>query len=95
MSLEPSHQGAGKQAAGSEGCGLEGIKHVGREYNEIPFGSKPSVACGLHADPSCGRMQDPGREDVPSQAGWAGGQLHLQPGSQKGRMLKSYCPFWL
>lgn len=69
MSLEPSHQGAGKQAAGSEGCGLEGIKHVGREYNEIPFGFKPSVACGLHADPSCGRMQDPGRETSPPRLG--------------------------
>lgn len=65
MSLERSHQRTGEQAAGTEGCGLEGIKHVGRKHNEIPFGSRPSPACGLRADPSHGRMQDRGGETSP------------------------------
>lgn len=42
---------------------------MGREHNEIPFGSKPTLACGLHADPSHRRMQDRGREPSPPRLG--------------------------
>lgn len=70
--------GDGGQAAGTEGCGLEGIKHVGRKHNEIPLGWEPCPACRLHA----------GQGGWCPLPGWvAGSQPSLpgRPGSRKGR----------
>lgn len=59
----------GGQAAGTEGCRLQGIKRVGRKHNVIPLGSEPCPACGLR------------RSEPQAHAGWEGRAPAQLPGS--------------
>ena len=74
---------------------MEGIKHVGRKHNEIPFGSVPSPACGLHTDPSHGRMQDLGGEMSLPRLGGQEASSSFSLADRRVELVKGYCPFWL
>lgn len=53
---------------------------MGRKHNEIPSGSEPFLACGLHAELSHRRTQAGVGVD-PSQARWAKSQIQLSGSS--------------